>query len=371
MDEGVSARSANRLTAAQLALQRILFGQEEALSDLLAYLFTRDPAVLRSWVGLGAPDDAPVVVRRERVVSGSGSTGRADLVVSHADAPVALIEVKVKADQHRDQFAAYLEWAASLGPVEPRLVLLALDPRPYDTPPGWLSCSLGALFEHAAAHTHDPVVREVSRDAIAVLEVLDRLLDARWGDLEADLERAVGRNLSLKLAAAAPAADAKTGIPKFQGVAGAQRAGQPLVEYQFCFAGTCWGVELRGLPGTLSHSERAHLRMTTWGCSVERARELVFGNPNAFLLSRWEEWLTERRDRWLAADELAEEPEWYFAKHNGFALPLAGHDDAALYRDADSRGTQFSVDVGRFKDHAARMSFLTEFAVEFSRRLRA
>ncbi|MFJ5880403.1 hypothetical protein [Kitasatospora cineracea] len=85
-----------------------LLRTEEDWSDLLCFLAELDPEPLRSALRL-AP--GAVAVRREARVAG----GRADLVVLLDGAERAVLEVKIGAGVHGEQFAAYDAWAESKG----------------------------------------------------------------------------------------------------------------------------------------------------------------------------------------------------------------------------------------------------------------
>ncbi|MEJ7706741.1 MAG: hypothetical protein WKF82_05285 [Nocardioidaceae bacterium] len=52
----------------------------------------------------------------------AGTTGRFDLVISDAEHPVALLELKIGASQHGDQFERWEQWSRSHGGVPCHLV---------------------------------------------------------------------------------------------------------------------------------------------------------------------------------------------------------------------------------------------------------
>ena len=82
-----------------------LIANENSASDLLAFLFERDPAPLVRVLGL---PDAEYRVRRE----GKAARSRFDLVVFQEDHPVAVLELKGASTEHGNQLDRYHPWAA-------------------------------------------------------------------------------------------------------------------------------------------------------------------------------------------------------------------------------------------------------------------
>ncbi|MCO4695122.1 hypothetical protein LRR80_01170 [Streptomyces sp. RO-S4] len=114
-----------------------LLRTEDDWSDLLCLLAELDPEPLRSALLL-AP--GRITVRREALVkAGRGApAGRADLIVLLDDIERTVMEVKLGAGAHGDQFAAYDAWADVKGiPVSARyLVGPNADPIPNE-PSHW------------------------------------------------------------------------------------------------------------------------------------------------------------------------------------------------------------------------------------------
>jgi hypothetical protein len=116
--------------AARLALGRTL-GQEEQISNLIAFLVAIDASPLAAALGLGTSD---VTVTREWALPHDG--GRADLLVRVAGVPAALIEVKASADQHGEQLTRYDEWATAQEPAV-RCFLVGVTGDHDGLPEGW------------------------------------------------------------------------------------------------------------------------------------------------------------------------------------------------------------------------------------------
>jgi hypothetical protein len=160
--------------AARLALGRTL-GQEEQVSNLIAFLAAIDPAPL---VTAMRWEPAHVTIARESVLP--HRRRRADLLVRHPDGHAALIEVKVSADQHRDQFARYDEWAKAQKPIV-QCFLLGIT-RDHDAvPDGWhTDLTLPALLRGWLT-SHDPHAAWLACGAAAVFEDWISQLDGTIG----------------------------------------------------------------------------------------------------------------------------------------------------------------------------------------------
>ncbi len=106
-----------------------LLSHEANVADLLAYLIELDAAPLLGALGLLADDPG---IRQE--VS-KGRSGRFDAFIMDDGRPIALIELKVGATQHGDQFARYDTWAAENGKVP--CFLVSLDKETPAAPKHW------------------------------------------------------------------------------------------------------------------------------------------------------------------------------------------------------------------------------------------
>jgi len=100
--------------AAGQALERLL-SQENQISDLIAFLAALDSVPFLE--ALGQPGTHCYVEWEELLGKGSG---RADLIVRDESGPMALLEIKVGATQHGDQFARYDSWAKAQTPPASR-----------------------------------------------------------------------------------------------------------------------------------------------------------------------------------------------------------------------------------------------------------
>ena len=160
-------------------LKRLLRGEEQ-VSDLIAMLVDLDPEPLARVLGL---DDAPVSVVREELVRAPGrkKSGRVDLLVKNSGGSVvALLELKVGAGQHGDQYAAYDAWAKERGLAD-RCWLVSLAGGALDAPTGWktdlpLSQLVGAWRD--STHAHAAWLGGAAAD---VLGDWERQLDQRLG----------------------------------------------------------------------------------------------------------------------------------------------------------------------------------------------
>ncbi len=106
MDEG--PEPGELPVAAGRALERLL-SQENQISDLIAFLAALDSVPFLE--ALGLPGIHCYVEREELLGKGSG---RADLIVRDDSGAMALLEIKVGATQHGDQFAGYLVFPSFL-----------------------------------------------------------------------------------------------------------------------------------------------------------------------------------------------------------------------------------------------------------------
>jgi hypothetical protein len=141
--------SHNPITARQ-ALGRLL-SKEDRISDLIAFLAALDPQPLLTALELMAQD--PHVGRED--VLGQGA-GRADLVVRDGNRSLALLEIKVAAGQHGDQYDRYDLWARTRV-TEVKCHLVSLEGKLREAPAGWMTeLTLPALFRswQASHHLH-------------------------------------------------------------------------------------------------------------------------------------------------------------------------------------------------------------------------
>ena len=112
-----------------------LLAREEQTCDFLAALCDLDPEPLREWLGLPG---GGLTVRREVTHRHAGRTYRMDLVVYLDGRARAMIEVKIAAGRHGDQFDGYEHWRQfhGLDASDCHLVTLAGEDVPL-TPAGW------------------------------------------------------------------------------------------------------------------------------------------------------------------------------------------------------------------------------------------
>lgn len=97
-----------------------LIAYENSASDLLAFLFERDPRPLINLLGLA--DDTYWCQREGK------AAGRLDLVVYRRSngLPVAMLELKGASSEHGDQLDRYQTWAEDFDPA-PKLFCCTLD----------------------------------------------------------------------------------------------------------------------------------------------------------------------------------------------------------------------------------------------------
>jgi hypothetical protein len=152
-----------------------LLRKEGDWADLVTYLAERDPEPLRATLGL---PHGPLSVDRElRIVTRqqSGQQGSEDMVVRIADEPAALLEVKLTAGAHGDQFDAYDAWAENVGlPPERRYVIGPnTDPIPGE-PLAWSrEHTIPSLLDAWAQRSHDTLTRLLAVEAAEEFRALD------------------------------------------------------------------------------------------------------------------------------------------------------------------------------------------------------
>lgn len=151
-----------------------LIAHENSVSDLLAFLFERDPKPLIRLLGLDV--DVYRCCREARTPA-----GRLDVVVYRAsdDLPVAVLELKGASSEHGDQLERYQAWAAKFDPV-PLLFYCTLD-GDDDTPRApWRQIVLTELFE-AWSSAGDPHAAWLSHEIAKVLRGWDEEADGVIG----------------------------------------------------------------------------------------------------------------------------------------------------------------------------------------------
>lgn len=145
-------------------LARIL-SHEVNVADLLCYLIELDPKPLLTALKLRA--EVPGVRQEVR----RGRRTRVDLLVTDDDQPIALLELKVGAAQHGDQFARYSAVASELGGIPCHLI--ALDAFTADIPTDWGDHLLQDLLGRWGNSTVEParvVAGELERAAHGLLQ---------------------------------------------------------------------------------------------------------------------------------------------------------------------------------------------------------
>ena len=172
MDEG--PEPGELPAAAGQALERLL-SHENQISDLIAFLAALDSEPLLEAFGLSGTH---CYVEREELL-GKGA-GRADLIVRDESGPVALLEIKVGAAQHGDQFARYDSWAKAQTPPA-RCYLIGLDGGPLDAPSDWaVAFTLPVLLRRWQA-SKNPHAAWLATAAAAVLEGWVTQVDGKIG----------------------------------------------------------------------------------------------------------------------------------------------------------------------------------------------
>ncbi|GAA3841639.1 hypothetical protein GCM10022403_087250 [Streptomyces coacervatus] len=150
-----------------------LLRTEDDWSDLLCFLAELDPEPLRSALRL---TPGTITIRRESRVKAhrAAPAGRLDFVILLDDTERAVMEVKLGASAHGEQFAAYDAWADVIGiPMAERYVVgLNHDPIP-GVPSTW-SHSLTIASLLGGWHTSgDDLARLLSDRALQQLEKLE------------------------------------------------------------------------------------------------------------------------------------------------------------------------------------------------------
>ncbi|MEU4623509.1 PD-(D/E)XK nuclease family protein [Actinoplanes sp. NPDC023801] len=149
-----------------------LVANENSTSDLLAFLFDKDPAPLIRTLGL--PEGA-YRCRRE----GRAAKSRLDLVVYRADLPVAVLEMKGASSEHGDQLQRYEDWAAKRNPAA-TLFYCSVDRD--DTPRDpWRALGLVELFG-AWRSSSDPHAAWLAGEIAGLLRSWDEEADKTIGD---------------------------------------------------------------------------------------------------------------------------------------------------------------------------------------------
>lgn len=143
---------------AYYGLTRIL-RTENDWSDLISLLTERDPEGLRSALKL---DAGSIEVVRERHIK----SGRLDILVLLDGSPVAIIEVKLGAEAHGDQFSVYDAWAEKHGvPVGQRYIVGPNEDPIPDVPDTWSQAFTIASLLEAWAHSDDDLARPLATEA--------------------------------------------------------------------------------------------------------------------------------------------------------------------------------------------------------------
>jgi hypothetical protein len=161
--------------AASQALARLL-SRENRVSDLIAFLAGLDSESFLAALGLPLQE---VRVKREDLL-GKRETGTADLVVRGESGPIALLEIKVSAAQHGNQFERYDNWAR-VQATEPKCYLVALDGEALSPPLGWAVEPLPRLFR-CWRDSRNPHAAWLGSAAAAVLEGWVTQADGRLGN---------------------------------------------------------------------------------------------------------------------------------------------------------------------------------------------
>jgi hypothetical protein len=176
-----------------------LVANENSASDLLAFLFEKDPAPLIRVLGLPGGDYR---CRRE----GRASKSRLDLVVYRQDQPVAVLEMKGASSEHGDQLDRYEAWAVKRNP-EALLFYCSLDhDHPLREP--WRAIGLVELFG-AWRDSSDPHTAWLAGEIADLLrswdEQAENIIGEATGWYVADLvTRRIGRYLDDALRKAHP-----------------------------------------------------------------------------------------------------------------------------------------------------------------------
>jgi hypothetical protein len=150
-----------------------LVAHENTASDLLAFLFERDPEPLIRLLGL--PEDR---YRCQREVK---AAGRLDLVVFRQSdgLPAAVLELKGASTQHGNQLERYQAWADRFDPP-PALFYCTLDTDSDEAPKPWQPLNLVTLFA-AWESVADPHAAWLAREITTILRSWDTEADGIIG----------------------------------------------------------------------------------------------------------------------------------------------------------------------------------------------
>lgn len=181
---------------ANQALARLL-SRENAVSDFIALLAGLDSAPL-----LTALDLRPREVRIKREDLLGGKSGRADLVVRDENGtPLALLEIKLGADEHGDQFDRYDSWA-KVQAKSPKCYLIALDGEALNAPEGWyVEFALPQLFR-CWTRSRDPQAAWLGTAVAGVIEDWIAQANGKLGEAAGPI---VGDLIARKIATDLPA----------------------------------------------------------------------------------------------------------------------------------------------------------------------
>ncbi|MEU6585602.1 hypothetical protein [Nocardia sp. NPDC046763] len=147
-----------------------LLRNENDWTDLVTYLSERDPDPLRSLLGVAG---GVLGVRREVRLLGQGS---ADMVVDLSGNPCAILEFKVGAGVHGNQFDVYDQWADQSGIPLARRFLVGPNNDPIaGEPSNWSRAhSVAAMLKAWADGSTDAVASALAREAYDLFSRLDR-----------------------------------------------------------------------------------------------------------------------------------------------------------------------------------------------------
>lgn len=180
------------LNAAHRQLGRVLRSEVD-VSSLLAYCITLDPLPFAELVGLREPISGVITELP------AGRAGRLDLALRSGDATVAVIEVKVSATEHGDQFDRYDAYAASVGA---RTILLELEASTASMRDGWTRVSLVDAFGCWSTSTNE-AARVVAGEIAEVFSSWHHQFSGPFGEMDPAVTaiglRAVVRDLADEL----------------------------------------------------------------------------------------------------------------------------------------------------------------------------
>ncbi|RIJ69433.1 hypothetical protein D1871_22155 [Nakamurella silvestris] len=150
-----------------------LLGKEDRISDLIAFLATLDPIPLAT--ALGISSTGTLTSHREVPITG----GRPDLMIRCDDVDVALIELKLSASQHGQQYSAYETWAMDQRPPVAHYIA-SLDNDVEGIGPSWISLDLDVLVYSWEDSGH-PHARWLGRIAGGTLKTWKKEVDGPIG----------------------------------------------------------------------------------------------------------------------------------------------------------------------------------------------